>query len=87
MAKTKKRPSRRTEERPERKARKRPRVPGIELLEYIDYKDVAMLREFMSERAKVRARRVTGLSQRRQREIATAIKNAREMALLPYTNR
>jgi small subunit ribosomal protein S18 len=52
--------------------------------EYVDYKDVVLLRKFMSERGKIRARRVTGLSTKRQREVATAIKNAREMALLPY---
>ena len=43
-----------------------------------------LLRKFMSDRGKIRARRVTGLSTKRQREVATAIKNAREMALLPY---
>ena len=53
--------------------------------DYVDYKDVALLRKFMSDRGKIRARRVTGLSAKRQREVATAIKNAREMALLPYT--
>jgi len=52
--------------------------------EYVDYKDVVLLRKFMSERGKIRPRRVTGLSTKRQREVATAIKNAREMALLPY---
>jgi len=52
--------------------------------DYVDYKDVALLRKFMSDRGKIRSRRVTGLSEKRQREIATAIKNAREMALLPY---
>lgn len=51
----------------------------------VDYKDLALLRKFMSDRGKIRSRRVTGLSPRRQREVATAIKNAREMALLPYT--
>lgn len=53
--------------------------------EYVDYKDIALLRKFMSERGKIRPRRVTGLSPRRQREVAIAIRNAREMALLPYT--
>ncbi len=53
--------------------------------EVVDYKDVALLRKFMSDRGKIRARRVTGLSPSRQREVATAIKNAREMGLLPYT--
>ncbi|MCB1247588.1 MAG: 30S ribosomal protein S18, partial [Acidimicrobiia bacterium] len=46
---------------------------------------IALLRKFMSDRGKIRSRRVTGLSPKRQREVATAIKNAREMALLPYT--
>ena len=50
----------------------------------IDYKDVATLRKFISERGKIRARRVTGVSVQEQRLIATAVKNAREMALLPY---
>jgi small subunit ribosomal protein S18 len=53
--------------------------------EYVDYKDVALLRKFMSDRGKIRSRRVTGLSAKQQREVATAIKNAREMGLLPYT--
>ena len=52
--------------------------------EFVDYKDVALLRKFMSDRGKIRSRRVTGLSEKRQREVATAVKNAREMALLPY---
>jgi small subunit ribosomal protein S18 len=51
----------------------------------VDYKDVQLLRKFMSDRGKIRARRVTGLSPSRQREVAIAIKNAREMGLLPYT--
>ena len=52
----------------------------------IDYKDTATLRKFISERGKIRARRVTGLSVQEQRKVAIAIKNAREMALLPYTS-
>lgn len=52
--------------------------------DYVDYKDVALLRKFMSDRGKIRSRRITGLSPKRQREVATAIRNAREMALLPY---
>ena len=50
----------------------------------VDWKDVALLRTFLSDRGKIRARRVTGLTPRQQRMVATAIKNAREMALLPY---
>ena len=52
----------------------------------IDYKDTTMLRKFMSDRGKIRSRRVTGACPRHQREVATAVKNAREMALLPYIN-
>ena len=52
----------------------------------IDYKDTALLRKFISDRGKIRARRVTGVTVQEQRKIATAIKNAREMALLPYTS-
>ena len=51
---------------------------------HIDYKDTATLRKFISERGKIRARRITGVSVQEQRLIAKAIKNAREMALLPY---
>ena len=53
---------------------------------YVDYKDTNLLRKFISDRGKIRARRVTGVSAQQQRELATAIKNAREMALLPYTS-
>lgn len=53
-------------------------------LDAVDYKDTATLRTFISERGKIRSRQVTGLSVRQQRQVATAIKNAREMALLPY---
>lgn len=52
----------------------------------IDYKDTAMLRKFVSEKGKIRARRVTGVSVQQQRELAKAVKNAREMALLPYSS-
>ena len=50
----------------------------------IDYKDVALLRKYVSDRGKIRARRVTGACANHQRKVATAVKNAREMALLPY---
>lgn len=52
----------------------------------VDYKDTAALRLFISDRGKIRARSVTGLTVRQQRQVATAIKNAREMALLPYSS-
>ena len=52
----------------------------------IDYKDTTLLRKFISDRGKIRARRVTGVTVQEQRELAIAIKNASEMALLPYTS-
>lgn len=52
----------------------------------IDYKDTTLLRRFISDRGKIRARRVTGNCTQHQRDIATAVKNAREVALLPYTS-
>lgn len=55
-------------------------------IDKIDYKDTAMLRKFISDRGKIRARRVTGVSVQQQRAIAKAVKNAREMALLPYSS-
>ena len=51
----------------------------------IDYKDTATLRRFISDRGKIRARRVNGVNVQEQRIIAKAVKNAREMALLPYS--
>ncbi|MCQ4361115.1 30S ribosomal protein S18 [Mycobacterium gordonae] len=53
-------------------------------MQSVDYKDTNTLRLFLSERGKIRSRRVTGLTVQQQRQVATAIKNAREMALLPY---
>ncbi|MEJ3653861.1 30S ribosomal protein S18 [Actinomycetes bacterium KLBMP 9759] len=50
----------------------------------VDWKDVPLLRTFVSDRGKIRARRVTGLTPQQQRQVAVAIRNAREMALLPY---
>ncbi|MGW1885756.1 30S ribosomal protein S18 [Streptomyces sp. NPDC001970] len=54
---------------------------------YIDYKDSDLLRKFVSDRGKIRSRRVTRVSARQQRQLGRAIKNAREMALLPYASR
>lgn len=53
-------------------------------IEAVDYKDTATLRQFLSERGKIRSRSVTGITVQQQKQVATAIKNAREMALLPY---
>lgn len=70
-----------------RRSKKKISVLSQEKVDYIDYKDINLLRRFMSDRAKIRARRVSGNDSQQQKEIARAIKNAREMALLPYTNR
>jgi small subunit ribosomal protein S18 len=70
-----------------RRAKKKTSILNTEAVKYVDWKDVNLLRRFMSDRAKVRARRVTGNNAQQQREIAKAIKNAREMALLPYVTR
>jgi small subunit ribosomal protein S18 len=58
-----------------------------EQIAFVDYKDVSLLRKFVSDRGKIRARRVTGNCAQHQRDVAAAVKNAREMALLPYTSR
>ena len=55
-------------------------------IDVVDYKDTVLLRKFISDRGKIRARRVTGVSVQEQRAIARAVKNAREMALLPYSS-
>jgi small subunit ribosomal protein S18 len=70
-----------------RRSKKKISVLKQEKVAYIDYKDVNLLRRFMSDRAKIRARRVSGNDAQQQTEVARAIKNAREMALLPYANR
>ena len=71
---------------PVRKPKKKVNPLDKDKISYIDYKDTALLRKFISDRGKIRARRVTGVSSQQQRQIAKAIKNAREMALLPYTS-
>jgi small subunit ribosomal protein S18 len=58
-----------------------------EKVAYLDYKDTSLLRRFVSDRGKIRSRRVTGSCSRHQRDIALAVKNAREMGLMPYTVR
>jgi small subunit ribosomal protein S18 len=55
-------------------------------VEQVDYKDVAMLRRFISDKGKIRSRRITGACRRHQSQIARAVKRAREVALLPYVH-
>lgn len=73
-------------ERPARGKRARKKVCAfcVDRVEKIDYKDVAKLRRYLSERAKIVPRRVTGTCARHQRELTIAIKRARHLALLPY---
>lgn len=86
----------RRQERPERRERrfnsrrgrgKRRKVCyfTVNKIEYIDYKDVELLKKFISERGKILPRRVTGTSAKYQRMLTVAIKRARQVALLPYT--
>ena len=71
----------------DRRPKKKISILDQESIEWIDYKDINLLRRFMSERAKIRARRVTGNDAQQQRAVAKAIRVAREMALLPYSVR
>lgn len=70
-----------------RKFKKKTSLLVIEKVDYVDYKDVDLLTRFMSDRAKIKNRRVSGNDLQQQREVANAIKIAREMALLPYATR
>ncbi|MHB8646492.1 MAG: 30S ribosomal protein S18, partial [Thermomicrobiales bacterium] len=66
--------------------RRRVDVFAADGVDEIDYKDVARLRRFLSERGKIEPRRKTGLSAKRQRALAVAIKRARHLALLPFVS-
>ena len=72
--------------RPNRKSRKKVCAFCVDKVEEIDYKDGQKLRKFTSDRAKILPRRVTGTCARHQRELTTAIKRARQVALLPYVS-
>ena len=70
-----------------RRIKKKPCALCKDRVEWVDYKDVSMLRKYMSDRGKIRARRVSGNCAQHQRDVAVAIKTARELVLLPYTQR
>ena len=73
------------EKRPRgRKPRKKVCAFCVDKIMYIDYKDIPRLRRFTSERGKILPRRMSGACAKHQRQIATAIKRARHLALLPY---
>jgi small subunit ribosomal protein S18 len=86
MASTKKSRPRGKDANP-RKYKKKTSPLVLESVEYVDYKNVDLLQRFMSDRAKIRNRRVSGNDVQQQREVANAIKIAREMGLLPYAKR
>ena len=69
-----------------RKGRKKVCSFCVDKVEFIDYKDISRLRRFVSERAKILPRRVTGTCARHQRDLTVAIKRARYLALMPYTS-
>ena len=69
------------------KFKKKTSVLVTDKVDFVDYKDVNLLNRFVSDRSKIRNRRVTGNTVQQQRDIANAVKNAREMALRPYTKR
>jgi small subunit ribosomal protein S18 len=71
---------------PVRKPKKKQNPLKAAKITVVDYKDTTLLRKFISDRGKIRARRVTGVTVQQQRDIAKAVKNAREMALLPYSS-
>ncbi len=71
---------------PPRKIKKKVCVFCKDKIAHIDYKDTGLLRKFISDRGKIRARRVSGNCTQHQRDVAMAVKNSREMALLPYTS-
>jgi small subunit ribosomal protein S18 len=88
MPKEKRRPRKEKEEKGwQKKQKKKFCIFCKDHISYVDYKDVNMLRKFVSDRGKIRARRVTGNCSQHQRDVASAVKNAREMALLPFTTR
>ncbi len=71
---------------PARKPKKKVCVFCKDKVRFVDYKDTNLLRKFVSDRGKIRARRVSGNCSQHQRDVAMAVKTSREMALLPYTS-
>ena len=77
-------PRRRDKKGPGGGGRRKPCQHCRDKVDQVDYKDVASLRRFISEKGKIRSRRITGACRRHQSQIARAVKRAREVALLPY---
>jgi small subunit ribosomal protein S18 len=79
--------SRRAPKDAARRVKKKPCALCRDKVDWVDYKDVNLLRKYMSDRGKIRARRVSGNCSQHQRKVALAIRTARELALVPYTQR
>ena len=85
MAKQRRRPTRRRDRKGGPTSGRRKPCPYCrEKIEQVDYKDISTLRRFISDRGKIRSRRITGACRRHQSQVARAVKRARELALLPY---
>jgi small subunit ribosomal protein S18 len=85
VAKQRRRPLRRRDRKGGPTSTRRKSCPYCrDKIEQVDYKDLSMLRRFISERGKIRSRRITGACRRHQSQVARAVKRARELALLPY---
>jgi small subunit ribosomal protein S18 len=85
VAKQRRRPVRRRDRKGGATSSRRKPCPYCrDKIDQVDYKDVSMLRRFISERGKIRSRRITGACRRHQSQVARAVKRARELALLPY---
>ena len=84
MAKQRSRPTRRKDRKTGGGGRRKSCQYCRDKVEFVDYKDINALRKFVSDRGKIRSRRITGACRRHQNQIATAVKRARELALLPY---
>ncbi len=85
MAKQRNKPTRRREKTMRGGGGRRKPCPFCrDKVDFVDYKDITTLRKFISDRGKIRSRRITGACRRHQSQIATAVKRARELALLPY---
>ena len=87
MAKQRSRPTRRRDRKGGPGSGRRKSCPYCrDKVEFVDYKDITALRKFISDRGKIRSRRITGACRRHQNQVATAVKRARELALLPYVH-
>jgi small subunit ribosomal protein S18 len=85
VAKQRRRPVRRRDRKGGPASSRRKPCPYCrEKIDQVDYKDLSLLRRFISERGKIRSRRITGACRRHQSQVARAVKRARELALLPY---